>query len=1166
MRGRLESVSGACVGGWVWNEAAPGERVVFALRVNGHQVHVGVADRPRGDLLKHGIGDGGHAFSTPCDPAWWSAQRNLVTLHAPPDAAPLGDAISFAPPPPASVLETLAARYWMPADRLAALLRDASDLASPSAAEGSLAPIRAAAPPLPGLVGAEAAALLANSLFGARDWDEDALARAVEPLVRARSWQAVELACASFPKDAPLSPRMLGWRGRALLALGRVEEAISTLTQLKALAPERHGDLFYLGLALARRGLWAEALEEFELCVARDPARSRYLHEAGRAMMQLAFGCYGVRAPQPRYLEPALAALRRALAAEDAEWRVGFDLAALLASKGESDEAAAIVETSVRRWPTRAPALVEATRLALRLGDFPRALDYAERAAALDGAHDAIRFNLRLVRHLQELDVPAPGDCARADPDAPCDSLRAGSSQWLAADALDPAEARRLIARRGFGWAACIAEDGADSPTLWRRAFLLALLDAGLARPDDPVRAVLQLAQTLGRRVPAPAAAPEPDSPRILLLSRHGAHRFGGGEHFLASMATLYRDMGFDVLIAGQGGRNAVHPDAAEGVVHATVSADPAALLRFVVEQRIGWVHVISGMALEVVAALRWLDVRIVHGVHFWRDMLTPPTPSPGFYPEVDRLPPRREFALVAQDADVLYANSPYTRDMIEARFGLRAPVLESRPPDVEGAAPARGGDEVLLVNSRAEKGFDFLLKVAKLLPDIAFRAVASQSDRAAAEAEVAQAGLDNVAIQDAVADMADLYANARVVCAPSFHFIETFSRVVLEAQRFGIPVIGADKGNIPHLLARSGVALPEASELWAREIRRLFDDPGYWRKRSAAARAASEERPFSAQAPRLRRLIAAARAPFLLGVGSGLGNIIHATPLIGFLARKLGRPIDVLVAGDHDGMTFIPAHPDYANHVFSTRAAFAGRRYDTVLLTHSFGQMVPPFACETVLQSRAVDAFTPGHALHEAEFNLATACRLLGLTYRPEEARDYFIGGYRYEPPPEPLIGLHAGSKAGLWASKRWPHYRELARMLRLRGFRVASFGTPDEYVEGTIDLTGGSIEEMTRRMLACSHFVANDSGVMNIANALGIPLAALFAPTNPRTRGPLRPTSRVVAVRSACSPCEIVEPYRSAKFKTGECRCMAEIPVEAVMAALDLPHSCAVELGVAQ
>ena len=34
---------------------------------------------------------------------------------------------------------------------------------------------------------------------------------------------------------------------------------------------------------------------------------------------------------------------------------------------------------------------------------------------------------------------------------------------------------------------------------------------------------------------------------------------------------------------------------------------------------------------------------------------------------------------------------------------------------------------------------------------------------------------------------------------------------------------------------------------------------------------------------------------PLLVAVGSGLGNILHTTPLIRFLARRLGRPVAVM-------------------------------------------------------------------------------------------------------------------------------------------------------------------------------------------------------------------------------------------------------------------------------
>jgi ADP-heptose:LPS heptosyltransferase len=84
-----------------------------------------------------------------------------------------------------------------------------------------------------------------------------------------------------------------------------------------------------------------------------------------------------------------------------------------------------------------------------------------------------------------------------------------------------------------------------------------------------------------------------------------------------------------------------------------------------------------------------------------------------------------------------------------------------------------------------------------------------------------------------------------------------------------------------------------------------------------------------------------------------------------------------------------------------------------------------------------------------------------------------------------------------------------------------------------------------MCTSMLDCTHFVSNDSGLMNIANALGIPTLALFAPTNAKTRLPLAPSSTAIVLEKDCAPCELKDPEG---FSRGQCRCMDDIDVEVV------------------
>jgi ADP-heptose:LPS heptosyltransferase len=450
----------------------------------------------------------------------------------------------------------------------------------------------------------------------------------------------------------------------------------------------------------------------------------------------------------------------------------------------------------------------------------------------------------------------------------------------------------------------------------------------------------------------------------------------------------------------------------------------------------------------------------------------------------------------------------------------------------------------VLLANANAEKGYDLILKVAALLPDVQFLVIASLSPLEDAVHAYETAGLRNIMAIGRVADMDPIYRGAAIVAVPSYRFVESFSRVCIEAQRYGKPVIGSDRGNLPYLLEHSGVSLPEDAKLWAAEIVHLLGDAAYYRERQDKALENSARYSFAAQGEALDSLIGAVEARFLIAVGAGLGNMLHTTPTIANISKHIGARVDVMVAEEYPQSLFLMHNPTYVNAVYSLKQATLRRAYDTVFVTHSFGPARVAFNCANVVWARDWDSFR-AHSLHETLHNLEAARQLLGIPYEEADVRNYFCGDLAWRKPAEPLVGFHAGSKTGMWLVKRWPHFPELARRLRRRGIRVASFGVASEYVEGTENRTGATIEAMCESMLDCSHFVSNDSGVMNIANALGIPVIGLFAPTNARTRLPLGPLSISIEVGNDCSPCELKDPEG---FGMGQCRCMADITVDEV------------------
>ncbi len=124
----------------------------------------------------------------------------------------------------------------------------------------------------------------------------------------------------------------------------------------------------------------------------------------------------------------------------------------------------------------------------------------------------------------------------------------------------------------------------------------------------------------------------------------------------------------------------------------------------------------------------------------------------------------------------------------------------------------------------------------------------------------------------------------------------------------------------------------------------------------------------------------------------------------------------------------------------------------------------------------------------------------------------------------PRPLIGLIPGAARG--PSKRWPpeHFKALGRMLaEKRQAGLAIFGSPDEikYCEHisraigsrAVNLAGRlSFEQWAAALKICDVVIANDSGGMHLASALGTPVIALFGTTDPAITGPLGPSCRIL------------------------------------------------------
>jgi lipopolysaccharide heptosyltransferase I len=116
-------------------------------------------------------------------------------------------------------------------------------------------------------------------------------------------------------------------------------------------------------------------------------------------------------------------------------------------------------------------------------------------------------------------------------------------------------------------------------------------------------------------------------------------------------------------------------------------------------------------------------------------------------------------------------------------------------------------------------------------------------------------------------------------------------------------------------------------------------------------------------------------------------------------------------------------------------------------------------------------------------------------------------------------------------WPTKRWPAENFSALVGRFKErFGLASViaGGPDvaplaaRIGAAAHSLVGKTnLRELTALLENADVVIANDSGPMHIAAALGRPLVALFGPTNPVRTGPYARGDAVLRLDIPCSPC---------------------------------------------
>jgi len=312
----------------------------------------------------------------------------------------------------------------------------------------------------------------------------------------------------------------------------------------------------------------------------------------------------------------------------------------------------------------------------------------------------------------------------------------------------------------------------------------------------------------------------------------------------------------------------------------------------------------------------------------------------------------------------------------------------------------------------------------------------------------------------------------------------------------------------------------------------------------------------------------------------SALGDVVLALPTVKALrARFPGARLEFLARAPFDRILRDVPGID-ARHAWAGRGTplpdeVAGRAWDVVLDLSGSGRSRRLLGAvragqQLRVRKQAVRRFLLVHArrlgadgrgiVPAVERMLATAAPL-GID--TTDTRPAFA----VPPPPDDgpvLLAPGAGRGTKRWGEER---FAELARRLaREDGRGVLALGAADEApvlerIAAAAGERGRAVAcadpaELPALAAGCPAAVTNDSALLHVAEACGVPVVALFGPTDPRLGfAPRDPRSVVVSERVSCSPCDLHGPETCPR---GHHRCMRDLDAERVLEAVRrlLPH----------
>lgn len=196
--------------------------------------------------------------------------------------------------------------------------------------------------------------------------------------------------------------------------------------------------------------------------------------------------------------------------------------------------------------------------------------------------------------------------------------------------------------------------------------------------------------------------------------------------------------------------------------------------------------------------------------------------------------------SIIPPDLEVI-ANSPFLSSIVSKIIKKQVEVVLPFVNTSSYGVQERQRKYITFINPVPAKGVDIATQVAQELSEYPFLFIKGKwSDMKAGRLENwlrTAYDLPNVEIWQNQSDMKSVYGLTDILLVPS-QFVETFGRVILEAQSSSIPVVASDIGGIDYSLGQGGILVSPRDDVYGyiEAIKKLKSDENYYTQLSKLA------------------------------------------------------------------------------------------------------------------------------------------------------------------------------------------------------------------------------------------------------------------------------------------------------------------------------------------